>query len=195
MAKKGGKDELAGYESPLGYTKGGIESLCILLDTNLFTLPFEHLSVFKEIPAVSRDFSLLLLGKRYKNIGFKPELNNSSGINRNQIRYISYNFQKAPHLDAEGVLSQSGLKIEGVNSNLRVSSVGEWQKIVSTSQMLIFYGNPPLLNVLTPKLILDMSEISQTKAFIIFDKINARKSLIEKNSSLESDGIKTPLLE
>jgi hypothetical protein len=36
---------------------------------------------------------------------------------------------------------------------------------------------------------------SQLKAFILFDKINARKQLIEKYSSLEPDSIKTPLLE
>ena len=55
---------MGSYESPLGSSKGGIESIVLLIDTNLFNLPFEHLKVFQEVPAISRDFSLLLLGKR-----------------------------------------------------------------------------------------------------------------------------------
>jgi hypothetical protein len=46
-AKKGGKDDLAVYESPLGSSAGGVESLTILLDKNLFVLPWEKLEVFK----------------------------------------------------------------------------------------------------------------------------------------------------
>lgn len=50
---------------------------------------------------------------------------------------------------------------------------------------MLFYGNPGLMNVLTPKLFLDMCEISNTKAFIVFDKINSKKSSLEKYQSLE----------
>ena len=53
---------------------------------------------------------------------------------------------------------------------------------------MCFYGNPGLMNVLTPKLLLDMSEISNTKAFVILDKINAKKTLLEKYYSLEQNG-------
>jgi len=38
-----------------------------------------------------------------------------------------------------------------------------------------------------------MNEICSTKAIIIIDKINARKTILEKYSSLETDGDKTPL--
>ena len=68
---------MASYESPIPASKGGLESLVLLLDTDLFSLPFDVLKVFKDIPAVSRDFSLFLLGKRYTSVGFKPEMNNS----------------------------------------------------------------------------------------------------------------------
>ena len=97
---------MGSYESPLGASKGGIESIVLLIDTNLFNLPFEHLKVFQEVPAISRDFSLLLLGKRYKNIGYKPELNNSSGISKNQMKYIAYNFKKSDNLNAEPIIKQ-----------------------------------------------------------------------------------------
>ena len=44
--KGGGKEDMGSYESPLGASKGGIESIVLLIDTNLFNLPFEHLKVF-----------------------------------------------------------------------------------------------------------------------------------------------------
>ncbi len=196
-AKRGAaKDELGAYESPLGATRGGIESLVLLLDTALFPFPFESLRVLADVPALSRDFSLLQLGKRYKTLGFKPELNNCQNINKQALRYVAYNFKKAENLDADAVLQKQSIKIEGVSSAQRVCSVGEWQKLIGNAQLLLYYGHPPLLNVLSPKLLLDMAETaSQLKAFILFDKINARKQLIEKYSSLEPDSIKTPLLE
>lgn len=41
--------------------------------------------------------------------------------------------------------------------------------------MLTYYGHPGILNVFTPKLFIDMIEISNTKCFMLFDKINAKK--------------------
>lgn len=61
--------------------------------------------------------------------------------------------------------------------------------------MLLFYGNPGLLNILSPKLFVDMSEISHVKSVILFDKINAKKQVLEKFSSLEQDGEKTPVTD
>ncbi len=40
-----------------------------------------------------------------------------------------------------------------------------------------------------------MNEITQTKAVVCIDKINAKKNILEKYSSLEPEGEKTPLLE
>ncbi len=62
--------------------------------------------------------------------------------------------------------------------------------------MLIYYGNPPLMNILTTKIILDMNEICSTKAMIIMDKINARKQVLDKYSSLDPEiSEKIPLPE
>lgn len=49
--------------------------------------------------------------------------------------------------------------------------------------------------MLTPQLLVDMNEISQAKAVIIIDKINARKTILEKVSSLDPLGERTPLNE
>lgn len=62
--------------------------------------------------------------------------------------------------------------------------------------MLLFYGNPGIMNIFTPKLFIDLNEITNTKAFMLFDKINARKSVLEKFSTLDEDNDeKTPLVE
>ena len=97
------------------------------------------------------------------------------------MKYVAYNFKKSDNLNAEPIIKQqTGLKFEGVVSSQRVASVGQWQKFLSSSQLLLFYGHPGLMNILTPKLFLDMSEISNTKVFIVMDKINANKTLLEK---------------
>lgn len=60
--------------------------------------------------------------------------------------------------------------------------------------MIVFYGHPPLLNILTPKLFLDMSEISNTKAFIIFDKINANKTVIDKYEAINLENFQFKII-
>jgi hypothetical protein len=47
--------------------------------------------------------------------------------------------------------------------------------MAETASMMIFYGNPSLLDVLNPKILLEMAEINQVKAFAVYDKINAKK--------------------
>ncbi|EAR90704.2 hypothetical protein TTHERM_00705200 (macronuclear) [Tetrahymena thermophila SB210] len=202
--KKGAnKDELFEYESPLPPTKTGIESLVLLLDTSLFNLPFEQLSIFKSIPAISRDFSLLQLSKRLKSIGFQPTLNNSYGIAKDKLKYVAYSFKKDepdnkyeidPIFEKNKTLLPN-CKWEGVSSCNRIASIGEWQKYLSNGSLLLFYGNPGLMNILTPRLLIDMNEICQTKAVVIIDKINAKKTVLEKYSSLDPEGEKTPLHE
>lgn len=71
-SKKGGKDEVTGYESPLGSSPCGIESVSFLLDNELFELPLEQLEVLSTVPAVSRDSSLFYLCRKLTDIGFKP---------------------------------------------------------------------------------------------------------------------------
>ena len=44
----------------------------------------------------------------------------------------------------------------------------------------IFYSHPSILDIISPKLFTDLLEINETKAFIILDRINAIKTVIEK---------------
>lgn len=81
-------------------------------------------------------------------------------------------------LNADPVLQEAGksfttCKFEGVASQNRIASIGEWQKYVSQGSLILYFGNPWLMNILTPKLVIDMNEISNAKAMIVLDKINA----------------------
>lgn len=64
---KGG--ELAAYESNLPLPTSGIESLILLIDNRIESLPIENLKVFGKIPVVARDFNLHLYMNRVKTIG------------------------------------------------------------------------------------------------------------------------------
>lgn len=129
-------------------------------------------------------------------------MNNSQGIARDKLKYIAYSFKKEEadsKYEAEPVILESNktfmttCKWEGTSSAQRIASIGDWQRYLSSGSLLLFYGNPGFLNVLTPRLLLDMNEIVKTKAVVIIDKLNAKKSIIDKFSSLEPDGEKTPL--
>lgn len=54
--------------------------------------------------------------------------------------------------------------------------------------MLLFYAHSSILDIMSPKYLCDMIEINDTKGFIILDRINCRKTLIQKSSSLDVDG-------
>jgi hypothetical protein len=71
----------------------GIESLVMLLDRKLQSLPFEKLQVFKDVGAKSRDTSFILLGKRYQNLNYSHETKQMNGIQKDKLRYICYDFK------------------------------------------------------------------------------------------------------
>lgn len=64
---KGG--DLAAYESNLPLPTSGIESLILLIDHRIESLPIEAMKVFAKVPVVSRDFNIHLYLQRLKTIG------------------------------------------------------------------------------------------------------------------------------
>jgi len=167
-------------------------------------LPFEQLKVFRDLPAKAKDFSLFCQMKRLKAIGFKQELSNSTGIARTGIKYATYSFKIPANVPdcyngeahiVSALKAIPNVKVEGVVSGLRVASLEEWQQYLKRGSLIIYYGNPGFLSIFSPKLLLNMSETAKNTAFIIFDKINCKKTYIEKHGSLEAKGMKTPVLD
>jgi len=231
--KKGAPGEVQAYQSNLPTPTSGIESLVLLLDERLTALPWEGLQAFKKVPVISRDFSMNIYAKRLRNIGFKPELNNSQGIAKDKMKYVVYEFKAPPeapnHQNAGGAQSAApgsaasgvsgdaraqqaqqpapvnvpekvpeiaplfkevqklnpGIKIEGVASSDRIPSLGEWESYLRDGSMLMYFGNPSILNILTPKIMLDVLEVANVKGYVVIDRVNSRKSTIEKFDALE----------
>ena len=81
--------------------------------------------------------------------------------------------------------SNPTIKLEGVASSEHVPSLGEWESYLRDGSMLLYFGNPSILNVLTPKIMLDVIEVANVKSYVVMDRINSRKSTIEKFEALE----------
>ncbi|CAD8135763.1 unnamed protein product [Paramecium octaurelia] len=204
---KPGKDELAQYESTLEQAPGKIDTVVLLLDPKFFDYPVEQLSVFYKVAAMSRDFSMSVYVRRLKSVGFQVQLNNSQkGIEKDKLKYLTYDFKTEDqdlNLDefnlqktlTEVQKTTPQLKFEGTFSQSRLASLGELQKYSQTGSSILWYGSPGVLNILSSKVIIDLSEINTSKFWVIFDKMNAKKSLIEKFTSLDPDGEKTHILE
>jgi len=200
--KKPTKEELQSYENPLGASPSGIETLVLLLDDELFDLPFERLEVFSKIPVISRDFSLLFQAKRLNKVGFVSGSNNSSGFKRDALKYVCYDFKQLEgqdKLNAGPVIEENmkllpTMKFEGVSSKIRIASLGEWQKYLNSGSFLLFYGHSSFLDIISPRLFCDMIEINNIKACVIFDRINARKAYIDKAMRLDPDAEKVPIV-
>jgi hypothetical protein len=79
---------LASYESNLPLTTSGIESLVIILDQRLESLPLESLKLFRDVPVLSRDFNLHMYMQRLKAAGHQAELHNNKGISKDKLGFI-----------------------------------------------------------------------------------------------------------
>lgn len=77
--------------------------MVFLLDNSLKGLPFEKLLVFNDIDAKSRDVSLFVLGKRYQYLNYNPELKTITGMQKDKLSYICYDF-KNPEINFEVML-------------------------------------------------------------------------------------------
>lgn len=200
--KKPNKDELQSYENTLGASPSGIETLTLLLDDDLFDLPFEKINVFSKIPVIVRDFSLLFQAKRLMKVGFVASSNNSSGCKKDLLKFISYDFKQSESqekLNAGPIIEENmklvpAMKFEGVSSKVRIASLGEWQKYLNFGSFLLFYGHSSLLDIISPQLFCDMIELNNIKVCIIFDRINARKAFIDKAVRLDPDAEKIPVV-
>ena len=60
---------------------------------------------------------------------------------------------------------------------------------------MIFYAHQGLLDILSPKMFLNLYELNQTRSFVISDNINAIKNQLQKYNALDSESQKTFLSE
>lgn len=185
---KGGAADanLAAYESNLPLTSSGIESLVLILDTKLSSLPLESLKVFREVPVISRDFNIHMYIQRLKTLGHQAELHNNRGISKDKLGYIvdppkSLEKEATNLVKEEFNKMQNGLTWKGVLTNAEHSpSSGEWQDAIAKSELFVYYSMTCLLHKFPPSLVADLSIFNKCKAMIIFDRMNSFKTLVDR---------------
>lgn len=98
-----------------------------MLDDFFYSLPFEHLSGFQNVPAVSKDNSIFYLARKLSALNFQPKLNNSNGFGSDKGKFLAYDF-KDESLNFSSILPASkstNLKVNGISSTQRVPSPGD----------------------------------------------------------------------
>ena len=131
-AKGKADGNLAAFESPLPLPTSGIESLVLLVDRKIESLPLETLKMFEQIPVVSRDFNLHMYMQRLSSIGHQAELHNNKGIEKNSMSYIidppaPLNEQAVQLAEQELPGMLTGSQWNGtLTSTKHIPSEGEW---------------------------------------------------------------------
>ena len=85
--------------------------------------------------------------------------------------------------------------MNGTPSSERIASFGEWSRYLANSSMMLFYAHQGLLDILSPKLFLNLYELNKTRTFVISDNINAIKNQLQKFNALDAESQKTFLSE
>mmetsp|Transcript_32606 Transcript_32606/g.49861 ORF Transcript_32606/g.49861 Transcript_32606/m.49861 type:complete len:282 (-) Transcript_32606:466-1311(-) len=131
-AKGAGDAQLAAYESALPLPGSGLESIVLLIDRKIESLPFESLKIFKHVPVVARDFNLHMYLARLKSVGHQAELHNNKGVSKDQLSYIidppkSLETEAFTLVDSELQKMLPGSQWKGILTSKQHSpSVGEW---------------------------------------------------------------------
>ena len=186
--KAGGAEaQLAAYESNLALPASGIESLVLLIDPKLQSLPLESLRMFKAVPVVARDFNLHLHMQRLKSLGHQAELHNNKGIAKDELSYIvdppaSMKSQAQTLVKSALPGMMQGAQWKGIlTSTDHAPSGGEWQERISRSSLFAYFSMTCLLHLFPPAQVADLSIFSKCKAMILFDRMNSYKTLIDRN--------------
>lgn len=184
--KKGAKDELPKYESNLPLPSSGIESMVLLLDSRLSSLPVEACEIFKKIPVMTRDFSLNMYTNRLTNLGHKAELHNNQGIAKDGMTYIYdvpsniYDTFKTEVVEQQSKIIP-GSVWKGVDNKDHIPSDGEWQRFFQKSSLFVYFSMTCMLHRYPPEKLAETASIAHSNAAIILDRMNSFKPLVDKD--------------
>lgn len=132
---------MAFYESNLPLPSSGIESLILLLDSKIESLPLESLQIFNKIPVMARDFNLHIHLQRLKSLGHQAELHNNRGISKENLSFIVDPPKDDQIIEKANTVVKSempkmlpGTVWNGIyTATEHAPSVGEWQEKIAKS--------------------------------------------------------------
>ena len=109
-------------------------------------------------------------------------MNEECTINKEKINYFSYEFKeedenKESPTNFEEVLKKyqqknPQFKMKGVSTKDRIPSLGDWEQTLDSSSLLIFYGQPGILNIANPATLVNFFNNCKTKCVIALDRVN-----------------------
>jgi len=129
---------------------------------------------------------------RLKTVGHRAELHNNRGVNKEELKYI---VDIPTNKDAEALQQDGtnyvkdvmtkkcdGSKWEGIlTGEEHVPSIGEWQRLISQSQMFTYFSMTCLLHKFPKNLISDLSIFNNCRAMVVLDRMNSLKQLIDRD--------------
>lgn len=136
---------------------------------------------------IARDFNLHLHLQRLRSIGHQALIHNNTGIQKENLRYIFDAPQPIEDkcnafMSADLPKMMAGSKWDGLlTKQHHVPSEGEWQRFISQSSLFAYFSMTSLVHKFPPSLVSDLSIFSKCRAMIIMDRMNANKTLIDRN--------------
>ena len=180
---------MSSYESPLGASPAGYESITFLVDDMFEGLPFDQLSGLDKVPSISFDSSLFYLSRKMQVMGYKADANNSNGFGLDKGKYVSLDF-KDPSICFKEIASKitaksPTVKFDGLSSSDRFPSTGDFSKWMNESGFLQVYGPIDFVNYLKVRLLLENVGVSKLRLLLVMDRLNYKKSVVNKFLSLD----------
>lgn len=192
--KAGKRDQPVEEKGPT--TKSGIETVVLLVEESYMLLPFEFLKVLEAVPVLSKDYSLQVHHRRMLGLASEGVQQPLSG---KKTQYIAYDLKKVEGENDEDISEiqfssvvrclkeRSSLELQGVNSNVKTPSIGNWQLMIREAEGLIYYANRSFLNLISPPTLLDLANSWKVKLFVVSDRVNPIKKFIKKSEPLEKE--------
>ena len=143
------------------------------------------------MPAISYDSSLFFLSRKMQTIGYKAEMNNSNGFGGDKGKYVAYDYREEG-LNFKKVMEEiskvaPSIKFDGICSNNKIPSVGDYYRYLTENGFLHVYGVADFLNHMKVPTLLEHAGITKSRLLLINDHLNYRKSVINKFIDLDGN--------
>lgn len=127
-----------------------------------------------------------------QNVGYKSDVNNSNGFGADKGKYISYDF-KEEGMNFKKILEEvnkvsPSLKFDGISSNSKIPSIGDYYRYLTENGFLHVYGINDFLNHIKVPIMLEHTGITKCKLLVVNDHLNYRKSVMNKFINLDDKG-------
>ena len=122
-------------------------------------------------------------------IGYKAEMNNSNGFGPDKGKFIAYDF-RSEDLNFKKIVEEiskvsPSLKFDGISSNNKIPSIGDYNKYLTENGFIHVYGVSDFLNHIKVPIMMEQAGITKSRLLLVTDHLNYRKSFMNKFIDLD----------